>query len=1418
MKRIGLFIVSFCLFFFSAWADGTRQLWPNTAAEGATPNPKAGIADNQCFLALGSREGGNGDSRPFARYQHTTKESCSLEHRLYFRIKDGETLCLGFGDYTTNGGKTGYKTDGTSSSTTGRYPRHKGKKDMTNYDYGNVKYRISKGLGATTVVYGGGADGSGTTLPSYGEEGYIKTYAEAYYGPNIIDVNGYEPIVISAATLGGAGDYFLEFDIGSDFDIKDGVPFDIQLFDITVVNGSNKPQSGRVWSNAWGLTTNGDTKQVWATFYTMSTDGYLSKVYMSGAQPYRFVFGCNSFGATREYENKPNGVEKDRQSYPNKNTFTPEYKVFLTRPDDDFEGQVAQVPNIPKDLTFAGDAMSCEDLLFVVQLLYNEDATIELLMDTNEDGEPDMIIADKLLAEKSKSRGYHYPWKDKDAIKEAGEYWYYPEARMESGCLKQYKLSLFDQRFTFVGLEVEDDKKCLNIGDSIDCSAFSAQTGASITLDDVKNDLSSGTLTFREPLGSANNPVLIRNKKDLEDLADAVNTGGEFTYTIPDFLIDKATGEKIPATFTLDGSYGFYGVNFYLIAPTGTITLDSDWEGIGNVEDNLPFKGIFRAGRYAPNPLTDNTEESYAKQTGDQDTITFEGASVGLFAYCDGATIDNVNIKGDISYGSYTVKEKMENYDGTINTCIVMGGICSYMKNSTIKHCSNACVISGDIMDDQRLWYVGGIAGYANMCEIDSCRNYAEINISENVEESTGGGIVGAMQGTSLINYSYNLGKISSYYAAGILGAEIDDSGSGNVTITNCKNKAWIIGDATGAGIVGFNMGKKLLIEDCENNGSIEGQWTRGILGEGERTDIRYCLDTYDEGIAGTEPTIAQSISVADDGSSIEYYNNGTTKDYDDLSTVDGLTLEPGVTLDEDHFYYNEEDGTYSLYETMCCGENWRMESAGRLYKDDQSFYIKWDGKDSDGNCVVGEVTVKYQKNSGVTHFPFFDPENMNLTESRTGGLKGLVVYRISPIQDSIKKYDDPAYWASAETDGVNGASKNQRAERASTDADTIALTANAKSRYGYQKLPEGYYQTVNLSDDEYGIEMNLYWDDRKIIINNTTCDKTVTETTPPLVIGKTTTETTYTYINRTKNTRRCDMRSGFSCVAPQRVINTYKSPKSGDTLYYCTKSNGQKFGNECSVLWYDTTWNTTTTYVCSGIENVSAGGYLGSKGGGHIFPEKNFGNTHTINTWWNGVEVQSLNILNMKEHSVASLTVYMPIVISLWEATNLDNSVLLEWSTASEENNDYFTIERSFNGVSWVAIGKVNGAGTTTVENYYSFEDKKPVEGISYYRLKQTDYNGDYSYSSVKCINRPTKANDSFVVYTNHDVNAFIVEGEVIAACPIEVYSTTGARIYNVSFNTISVNKVLINVKDLPAGSYFVKICNGSKAVIKNW
>ena len=170
------------------------------------------------------------------------------------------------------------------------------------------------------------------------------------------------------------------------------------------------------------------------------------------------------------------------------------------------------------------------------------------------------------------------------------------------------------------------------------------------------------------------------------------------------------------------------------------------------------------------------------------------------------------------------------------------------------------------------------------------------------------------------------------------------------------------------------------------------------------------------------------------------------------------------------------------------------------------------------------------------------------------------------------------------------------------------------------------------------------------------------------------------------------------------------------------------------------------------------------------------------------------------------------------WTATNLEESVLLEWTTASEENNDYFAIERSIDGVTWKVLGNVGGAGTTSATHYYSFEDTKPVSGISYYRLKQVDFNGEYTYSSVKCINRPANADKMYKAYVNQDIDAFIVQGEEIAACNIEVYNNLGIKMTNLSFNPISTDKVVINVGQLPIGTYFIKICNGSKSVVKSW
>lgn len=82
--------------------------------------------------------------------------------------------------------------------------------------------------------------------------------------------------------------------------------------------------------------------------------------------------------------------------------------------------------------------------------------------------------------------------------------------------------------------------------------------------------------------------------------------------------------------------------------------------------------------------------------------------------------------------------------------------------------------------------------------------------------------------------------------------------------------------------------------------------------------------------------------------------------------------------------------------------------------------------------------------------------------------------------------------------------------------------------------------------------------------------------------------------------------------------------------------------------------------------------------------------------------------------------------------------SVLCEWSTASETNNAYFDVEVSRgneDGLSFKAIGRVPGRGTTTETNHYQWVDEAPVTGINYYRLRQVDYDGTETFSSPVAV-----------------------------------------------------------------------------------
>ncbi|MBL0105287.1 MAG: hypothetical protein IPP51_16840 [Bacteroidetes bacterium] len=96
------------------------------------------------------------------------------------------------------------------------------------------------------------------------------------------------------------------------------------------------------------------------------------------------------------------------------------------------------------------------------------------------------------------------------------------------------------------------------------------------------------------------------------------------------------------------------------------------------------------------------------------------------------------------------------------------------------------------------------------------------------------------------------------------------------------------------------------------------------------------------------------------------------------------------------------------------------------------------------------------------------------------------------------------------------------------------------------------------------------------------------------------------------------------------------------------------------------------------------------------------------------------------------------------FDAILRQNKVRLNWSTATETNNNYFTVERSGDGEHFEKVTTQRGAGNSSTTRTYEAVDEFPLPGYSFYRLKQTDFDGHYTYSDIK----------QFPINRNHQTN----------------------------------------------------------------
>lgn len=146
-----------------------------------------------------------------------------------------------------------------------------------------------------------------------------------------------------------------------------------------------------------------------------------------------------------------------------------------------------------------------------------------------------------------------------------------------------------------------------------------------------------------------------------------------------------------------------------------------------------------------------------------------------------------------------------------------------------------------------------------------------------------------------------------------------------------------------------------------------------------------------------------------------------------------------------------------------------------------------------------------------------------------------------------------------------------------------------------------------------------------------------------------------------------------------------------------------------------------------------------------------------------------------------------LPIDLVYFDAMVIENTIQLTWITASEINNDYFTIEKSVDAKTWETLHTVNGAGNSSQMIEYSETDFNPIDGTSYYRLKQTDFDGRFEYFNIVPVKySPSGEEDELSIFPN----------------PI---NSGGTISINHNFN--ATEEILVVLRDLQGKEFYSKV-----------
>lgn len=203
--------------------------------------------------------------------------------------------------------------------------------------------------------------------------------------------------------------------------------------------------------------------------------------------------------------------------------------------------------------------------------------------------------------------------------------------------------------------------------------------------------------------------------------------------------------------------------------------------------------------------------------------------------------------------------------------------------------------------------------------------------------------------------------------------------------------------------------------------------------------------------------------------------------------------------------------------------------------------------------------------------------------------------------------------------------------------------------------------------------------------------------------------------------------------------------------------------------------------------------------GTGHVF----HGGMTTAS--WHYPAVEAANLRKNMHSYLAGLCNLILLTVDFTDFTAVEENgkVLLKWTTESEMNNDYFTVERSSNGLIWSNIGIVDGAGTSYESLNYEKYDEHPLIGNSYYRIKQTDFNGYSSNSKIEEVN----IDDFITLYPVPAGDYIQLQFKELDGAEVTILNAVGEKLdceQSIYYNTVN-----IDLAEIPSGVYFIQTQN---------